>query len=126
MSSSSLEQLSLKKGGTFENCLCHGTDCFVKLKQVHKHYKMGSNLFFNLTRYRKVFLTFSSYLQLCFLCLVQQILKHLFCLNIVLTNEMSLDQIIDNFHEGQLIPKCPFGVFNSSKKRTKTIRPEVP
>ena len=27
--------------------------------------------------------------------------------------------------KGQLISKCLFGVFNSSKKRTKTIRPEV-
>ena len=28
--------------------------------------------------------------------------------------------------KGQLISKCLFGVFNSSKKRTKTIRLEVP
>ena len=27
--------------------------------------------------------------------------------------------------KGQLISKCLFGVLNSSKKRTKTIRPEV-
>ena len=29
-------------------------------------------------------------------------------------------------HKGQLISKCLFGVFNSPKKRTKTIRLEVP
>ena len=29
------------------------------------------------------------------------------------------------FTKGQLISKCLFGVFNSPKKRTKTIRPEV-
>jgi hypothetical protein len=28
--------------------------------------------------------------------------------------------------KGQLISKCLFGVFNSSKRQTKTIRPEVP
>ena len=27
--------------------------------------------------------------------------------------------------KGQLISKCLFGVFNSSKKRTRTILPEV-
>ena len=34
--SSSLEQLSLKKGGTLKISLSHGTDCFEKLK----HYKI--------------------------------------------------------------------------------------
>jgi hypothetical protein len=29
------------------------------------------------------------------------------------------------FSKGQLISKCLFGVFSSSKKRTETIRPEV-
>ena len=52
---------------------------------------------------------------------------------------MSSNHICMYFHElhlkkisfiritkGQLISKCLFGVFNSSKKRTKTIRLEVP
>ena len=30
-----------------------------------------------------------------------------------------------NSTKGQLISKCPFGVFNSSKKGTKSIRHEV-
>ena len=32
----------------------------------------------------------------------------------------------DDETKGQLILKCPFGVFNSPKKRTKTNRFEVP
>ena len=85
--SSSLEQLSLKKRRNFENF-------FVMEQTVLKNLsttKWGL-IFFNLTRYRKVFLIFSSYLQLivkkkfrldkCFHCLVQT-LKHLFCLNII-------------------------------------------
>ena len=37
----------------------------------------------------------------------------------------SLANRIQVHHKGQLSSKCLFGVFNSSKKRTKTIRPEV-
>ena len=32
----------------------------------------------------------------------------------------------ETFPKGQLVSKCIFGVSNSSKKRTKTIRLEVP
>ena len=32
---------------------------------------------------------------------------------------------LNKLSKGQLILKCLFGVFNSSKKRTKTIRPEL-
>ena len=77
-----------EKRRNFENCLCHGTDCFEKLKL----YKMGSNLFFTSPIITRYFLIFSSYLQLivrkkfrldkCFHCLVQT-LNNLFCLNIV-------------------------------------------
>jgi hypothetical protein len=37
---------------------------------------------------------------------------------------MSLCAISDEFHsrKGQVISKCLFGVFNSPKKRTKTIK----
>ena len=41
------------------------------------------------------------------------------------TQDKIADQIEDNFAKGQLILKCLFGVFNSPKKQTKTIRLEV-